>query len=440
MQASCATDAGHRLLAELNESRALSDELFDVVREDAFYARPIPERHRIAFYRGHLEAFDWNLIGARVLGLESFNRDFDQLFAFGIDPVGGGLPSDQPSDWPPREAIEDYNQRVRQALDEALAKVRFPETPAPLLRDGYILNVAVEHRLMHAGTLAYMLHQLPVVRKIRQAGAPAPEAPPARAGMVEIPAGTATLGRARGDGFGWDNEFETQSLSVPRFAIDLNSVTNGQFLEFMKAGGYKDQSLWKPEDWEWLNSRELRQPNFWIRRGQKWFYRGMFEEVPLPLNDPVYVSHAEASAYARWKSKALPTEAQFHRAAYATPQGTERQFPWGDEPPTGTLGNFDFQRWDPVPVGSFPANASAFGVADLVGNGYEWTSTVFAPFPGFEPFSFYPGYSANFFDGKHYVMKGGEARTAARLLRRSFRNWFRPHYSYVYAKFRCVTN
>ena len=440
MQVSDTTDAGHRLLAELNESRALTDELFDVVREDAFYERPIPERHRIAFYLGHLEAFDWNLIGARVLGLESFNREFDQLFAFGIDPVGGGLPSDQPSDWPPRAAIEDYNQRVRRALDEALAKLTFSEAPEPLLRDGFILNVAVEHRLMHAGTLAYMLHQLPVERKVRQAGSPVPEAPPARAGMVEIPAGTATLGRTRGDGFGWDNEFETQIVFVPRFAIDRNNVTNGEFLEFVKAGGYKDQSLWKPEDWEWLNSQELRHPNFWIRRGEKWFYRGMFEEVPLPLSDPVYVSHAEATAYARSQSKALPTEAQFHRAAYGTPQGTERQYPWGNEPPTGTRGNFDFERWDPVPVGSFPANASAWGVADLVGNGYEWTSTVFAPFPGFEPFSFYPGYSANFFDGRHYVMKGGEARTAARLLRRSFRNWFQPHYSYVYAKFRCVTN
>ncbi|HYA63667.1 MAG TPA: SUMF1/EgtB/PvdO family nonheme iron enzyme, partial [Candidatus Sulfotelmatobacter sp.] len=112
--------------------------------------------------------------------------------------------------------------------------------------------------------------------------------------------------------------------------------------------------------------------------------------------------------------------------------------PWGDQPPQPRLGNFDFQRWDPVAAGSYPSGTSAFGVADLVGNGWEWTSTVFAPFPGFQAFPFYPGYSADFFDGKHFVIKGGSARTAGRLLRRTFRNWFQPHYPYVFAKFRCA--
>jgi formylglycine-generating enzyme required for sulfatase activity len=101
-----------------------------------------------------------------------------------------------------------------------------------------------------------------------------------------------------------------------------------------------------------------------------------------------------------------------------------------------SAGNFNFASWDPVPVTASPTS----GFAQLVGNGWEWTSTVFQPFPGFEPFPFYPGYSANFFDGDHYVMKGASARTAACFLRRSFRNWFRPDYPYVYAAFRCVEN
>jgi formylglycine-generating enzyme required for sulfatase activity len=164
----------------------------------------------------------------------------------------------------------------------------------------------------------------------------------------------------------------------------------------------------------------------------------MFEEVPLPLSWPVYVSHAEAAAYARWNGKKLPSEAQWHRAAYGTPEGAERAYPWGDQPPTPERGNFDCARWDPTPVDAHPAGASPFGVHDLLGNGWEWTSTVFAPLPGFQPFPFYPGYSADFFDGRHYVMKGGSAATAAPLLRRSFRNWFQPHYPYVYAGFRLV--
>ena len=153
------------------------------------------------------------------------------------------------------------------------------------------------------------------------------------------------------------------------------------------------------------------------------------------------MSHAEAKAYGRWAGKDLPTEAEWQRAAYATGDGnaSQRAYPWGNAAPNERLGNFDFSAWDPTPVNSFPDGNSAFGVADLLGNGWEWTSNPFAPFAGFEPFPFYRGYSADFFDGKHFVMKGGSARTAACMLRSSFRNWFQPHYQYVYAGFRCVS-
>jgi formylglycine-generating enzyme required for sulfatase activity len=164
----------------------------------------------------------------------------------------------------------------------------------------------------------------------------------------------------------------------------------------------------------------------------------MFDEMPLPLDWPVYVSHAEASAYARWAGKALPTEKQWQRAAYGTTGQGDRFYPWGDDAPASKQGNFDFQSWDPMPVQAHPRGRSAFGVEGMLGNGWEWTSTVFGPFPGFEPFPFYRGYSADFFDGKHWVMKGGSSRTAACMLRPTFRNWFQSHYQYVYAGFRCT--
>jgi len=166
----------------------------------------------------------------------------------------------------------------------------------------------------------------------------------------------------------------------------------------------------------------------------------MFEEIPLPMDWPVYVSHAEAAAYARWVGKTLPSEEQWHRAAYGRPDGGENQYPRSGEAPGHDLGNFDFQRWDPAPVNAYPHGRSAFGVEGMLGNAWEWTTTVFGPLPGFEPFPFYRGYSADFFDGKHFVMKGGSARTAACMLRPSFRNWFQAHYQYVYAGFRCVNS
>jgi iron(II)-dependent oxidoreductase len=439
------TETASQLFRRLGEARRETDQLFKLVRPDSLYERPIAERHRIIFYLGHLEAFDWNLLRERLLHFAAFHSEFDQLFAFGIDPVGGGLPTDQPEDWPALSEIRGYNQRIREAMDAELPAVlrqgstlTGEEAAAP----GVLLNVAIEHRLMHAETLAYMLHQLPLDRKIAPSQISRIEGGRSAAGrMIEIPAGSVTLGIRRDESgvFGWDNEFEEHQVKVPAFEIDQCKVTNRQYLEFM-AGGYEEPGFWPEDGWAWKQAAAIAHPTFWKRVKDRWYLKTMFQDVPLPLDGPVYVSHAEATAYARWAGKQLPTEAQWHRAAYGTQDGSERFYPWGSEAPRPGLGNFDFERWDPTPVNAFPDGGSALGVMDLVGNGWEWTSTLFQPFEGFRPFSFYPGYSANFFDGKHYVMKGGSARTAACMLRRSFRNWFQPNYPYAYSGFRCVKN
>jgi iron(II)-dependent oxidoreductase len=436
------------LLERIADSRQRSDALFNIVRPDSIYERPIAERHRIIFYVGHLEAFDWNLLHEGVLGLKSFHPEFDRLFAFGIDPVGGGLPTDQPSDWPSLDAVRDYVLRIRAALDEKLTDGRlesFGQT-----RDGFsldtLLNVAIEHRLMHVETLAYMLHRLPLDRKIPQDRSLRVVTPPVIHQMIQIPAGETTLGLAcRTETFGWDNEYDAHTAQVPAFEIDRYEVTNRQYLDFVNAGGYEMRALWNDDDWNWKTAHAVSHPAFWRNTGKEWMYRGMFEEImlgetPLPLDWPVYVSHAEAMAYARWAGKSLPTEEQWQRAAYGTADGTERKYPWGSQEPTSRFGNFNFSDWNPTPVNAFPAGRSALGVDDMLGNGWEWTSTTFAPFPGFEPFPFYRGYSADFFDGKHFVMKGGSPRTAACMLRPTFRNWFQAHYQYVYAGFRCVSH
>jgi ergothioneine biosynthesis protein EgtB len=428
----------HGFAKRIADARERSDELFHMVKPDSLYDRPIPERHRIIFYLGHLEAFDWNLLRERVLGVKSLHPEFDRLFAFGIDPVGGGLPDDQPCDWPSIPQVREYAAKIREMIDENLGEEavlrNVGEFPVNTL-----LNVAIEHRLMHAETLAYMLHQLPVDRKIRQAQQASPSLGQVQPTMLDIPAGAVTLGMNRGDHrFGWDNEFEALAVDVPPFAIDKYKVTNREYVEFVNQGGYESRGLWTEEDWQWKTACAISCPSFWRQDGEQWLYRGMFEELPLPLDAPVFVSHAEAKAYAQWVGKNLPTEAEWQRAAYGGSNGAERAYPWGNANPSSRHGNFDFAGWDPAPVNAFPDGDSAFGVADLLGNGWEWTSTPFAPFPGFERYPFYPGYSADFFDGKHFVMKGGSARTAACMLRRSFRNWFQSHYQYVYAGFRCV--
>jgi formylglycine-generating enzyme required for sulfatase activity len=225
---------------------------------------------------------------------------------------------------------------------------------------------------------------------------------------------------ARGSGFGWDNEFEKHTCQVDRFTVSRTKVTNGQYRDFVEQGGDV--------------------PPFWIRRADGWRWRGFDAEIPLPLDRPVYATWEEASAFARWAGGTLPTEAQFHRYAFGTPEGGERRHPWGEEEPARAHGSFDFAARDTVPVDANPAGDSAFGVAQAVGNGWEWTRTPFAPFPGFAPDPSYPGYSAAFFDGRHYVLKGASCATERTLLRRSFRNWFRPYYAHAYSTFRVVEN
>src|SRR6185437_3919393 len=281
------------LLSSLADARAETDTLFRIVKADAMYDRPIPERHRIVFYIGHLEAFDWNLLG----GTGGPRKEFDRLFAFGIDPVGGNLPSDVPSDWPSLAAVYDYRDSTRRAVDRLLETDGLDETR---------LHVAIEHRLMHAETLAYILHQLPLDRKQRGKIRNAAVADAGPAAFVRIPEGNAILGLRRDSGiFGWDNEFEEEIVTIPTFTIDKYKVTNDRFLQFLNAGGYENRSFWSPADWEWRVARNSSHPAFWVRRGDSWMLRSMFEEAPLPANQPAYVSHAEACAYANWAGKAL---------------------------------------------------------------------------------------------------------------------------------------
>lgn len=436
------------LLLRMDQARAQTDALFGLLPPNSYYERPIPERHRLIFYLGHLEAFDWNLLSG-PLGLNSHEAEFDKLFAFGIDPVDGGLPTDTPKDWPTIARVEKYNGAIRQRIDQALGSPRgTPQDLPSELADGTLLNVAIEHRLMHAETLAYLFHNLAFEKKNAPSTPQADQRPSPAQREMHIPAGVATLGmsNAAPHPFGWDNEFGEQHIAVPEFSIDAYPVTNGEYLKFVRAGGYNDARYWKAEDWEWRQRAGIHHPHFWsLAKGARsddpdarWEYRAMFSAIPLPLSWPVWVSHAEASAFARWAGKKLPTEAQWHRAAYGTHEDLDRAYPWGDGPPEAPKGNFHHQHWHATPVDAHAGGTSAFGVADLLGNGWEWTSSQFGPLPGFEPFAFYPGYSANFFDGKHFVMKGGSQRTDACMLRRSFRNWFQPHYPYVYSKFRCV--
>ena len=431
-------------------NRRRSDQLFDMIDPAAYYTRPITLRNPIVFYEGHLPAFSVIAFLRRGLGLPAVDARLEKLFERGIDPDSpdAAVPRSGASTvWPTRGEVRAFAR----ACDEAiLAALELP-LPQHALEGLY---TALEHEAMHQETLLYMWHRLPYEQKRADRGPSGGDRGAFRddiAGVaslpasVMIPAGTATLGADRSAvAFGWDNEFEAHDVHVDAFDIDVLPVTNAQFLEFMNAGGYSNREWWSDEGWNWIQQEQVSHPAFWLpapvvgRRSsvvglrsstldprpstlEQWHWRAMLHSEPLPARWPVYVSHAEASAYARWKGRRLMSEAEFHRAAEGA-----------------SAGHADFAGFDPIPVASHPQTASAHAVHDLIGNGWEWTSSVFAPFAGFTPMRSYPEYSADFFDGQHYVMKGASPATARELIRPSFRNWFRGNYPYVDAKFRTV--
>ena len=410
-----------RLIEWYRACRGITRGLFTIPKSEAYHDRPIRLRNPIVFYEGHIPAFGVNTLIRLALKRDGVDDDLETLFARGIDPESEEAATMPAVVWPSPEQIQAYGRDADELIVRAMCEGPIDDGQTPQRRNAEAAFTIIEHEQMHQETLLYLFHELPYERKN-------PIAPLHGSGslsrrdvvkdMVRIPAGEATLG-APGSDFGWDNEFPEIRVTVEEFFIDRHDVTNGDYLEFVAA-------------------TNARPPHFWIERDGAWQWRGLFAAVPLLLDAPVYVTHDEAGAYAAWRGLRLPTESEYHRAAFGTPGGEERRFPWGDALPDASRGNFGFAHWDPVPVGSYPAGASAWGVEDLVGNGWEWTSTIFDGFPGFAPMSSYPVYSADFFDGKHYVMKGASPATAPELIRRSLRNWFRSSYPYAYATFRCA--
>ena len=404
-------------------NRARTAELFSLFAADAYEERPIPLRHPPVFYQGHIPSFSFQKLVREALGGAPIDAGLERLFARGIDPADAiDAGRHAPESWPIRGQVQAFAAACDAAVLDALANAKLDDLArSPLLERGQAAFTILEHEEMHHETFAYLLHRMPLEQKRPgRFSSTYVEAEPFAKGRVEIAAGTATLGTRRGAlEFAWDNEYDEREVRVGAFELDVNNVTNGDWLAFMRAGGPL--------------------PPFWLERDGAFRLLAMFAELPLPLTWPVYVTQQQAREYAEWRGARLITEPEYHRAAFGTPSGEEHAFPWGDAPPkAGLHGNFDFERFDPQPAGSSPAGASAWGVADLIGNGWEWTSTEFAPFAGFVPLPSYPEYSADFFDGAHFVVKGASPVTNSNHIRRSFRNWYRPDYPYMYATFRCA--
>lgn len=406
---------------------ARSDALFARLPEGALHTRPIGLRHPFLFYLGHLPAFAWNQV-SRVLEAGPLHPEFDRLFERGIDPPDAAAAAGVSiARWPELDEVLAYRDRARR---EVLARVPavLERTGDVLCEQGRLLHLVAEHELMHHETLMYMLQELERPRPAPAEALAGADGEGRAAEARTIAAGRVHMGVAlAGVDFAWDNELGALEVDVPAFSIDSLPVRNRDWHDFLASVSASERGRLTPQSW--------------IERDGARFVKTVLGPVPFAqaAGWPVQVSGAQARVYAAAHGGRLPTEAELRRAAYGGPGDEVRTYPWGEQAPTADRGNFGFGRWTPTPVGSHPAGASAWGVEELLGNGWEWTCTPFAPLPGFVAYArTYPGYSSDFFDDAHDVVFGASWATYGKLLRPSFRNWYRRDYPYAFTSFRVV--
>jgi gamma-glutamyl hercynylcysteine S-oxide synthase len=316
---------------------------------------------------------------------------------------------------PPVEA-RAYDYEVRGRVLDLLDR-----TPDDAM---FTAGMVVQHEQQHDETMMATLQvrQGPPVLLDRRA---LPSGRQVRPDRVFVPGGPFTLGvDAAAEPFSLDNERPAHTVEVAPFWIGRVPVTNRQWLEFIADGGYQRPDLWSSRGWQHRTQAGLRRPMFWTAQGTR---RRFGVEEDVPSDEPVqHVCYFEAEAFARWAGARLPSEAEWEKACAWDPVTARRRaWPWGSEPPTAERANLGGHGLRPAEVGAFPAGASAYGAEQMIGDVWEWTSSDFAPWPGFTPM-IYRDYSQPFFGGDYKVLRGGSWAVATSAIRPSFRNWDYP--------------
>jgi iron(II)-dependent oxidoreductase len=340
-----------------------------------------------------------------------------------------------------RETIE-YTQRVLDKITDRFSQEagKLPDHAA------YFLLLALFHEDMHAEAMTYTRQTLgyppPDFGSVDDSlGQSQPSIVPP--GDAVIPGGELLLGAVPGDQpFAFDNEMQAHEIRIEPFAISRTAVTNADYVKFVRDEGYERPELWSEGGWRWRELAQAQHPVHWAPSERGWLRRNFDRFVSLEENLPiVHVNWYEADAYCRWAGRRLPTEPEWEMAAGAEPTAdghrvtkNKRRFPWGNEAPTAERANLDWRRMGCIDVGALQAGDSAFGVRQMIGNVWEWTATVFEPYPGFVP-GHYKEYSAPWF-GDHKVLRGGCWTTRSRLIRNTYRNFYTPDRRDVWAGFR----
>lgn len=420
------------LAAWHRDARRRSLDLVAGLGDEQLLGPRLPIVNPLRWEIGHVGWFQefWALRQAR--GEKPIRADADSLY----DSIR--IPHDTRWDLP-LPSMEETCAYIEAVLERVLERLACRE---PTASEVYFHRLAIFHEDMHDEAFTYTRQTLGYPKlsfcafepKAAVSAGPLP-------GDIEVPGGRFLLGATKDIPFVFDNEKWAHPVEVAPFSIARAPVTNVEYAAFVQSGGYRRQDLWCAEGWAWRESIAAEHPVYWRRSsGGDWERRRFDCWGPLePYHPVIHVNWFEADAYCRWAGRRLPTEAEWEMAASAEPVsgggiGTrKRRYPWGAEPPEPNRANLD-GRLGCLDVGALPAGDSAFGCRQMLGNVWEWTATNFGPYPGFVPDP-YKEYSQPWF-GDHMILRGGCWVTRGRLLRNTWRNFYKPDRRDVFAGFR----
>ena len=418
----------------LKEARERTRFLLEPVSEKDLVAQHDPIMSPLIWDFGHIGNYEelWLLQKAHSKGLS--DRDLYDMYNASLHPREE-RPSLNLLDW---ASANRYLDAVREAVFESLEGADF-EGDDPLIKDGFVYNMIIQHECQHNETMLQTLQLMKGRSYKPEARIELPAGKTAEEEMMPIPGGPFVMGtddRARA----LDNERDSHVVDLPDFLIDATPVTNRAFAEFVEDGGYERPEFWDSVGWEYIKQEGITAPKHWYQPEPHswWTQRFGFDEPLNPKAPVVHVSWYEADAYARWAGKRLPTEAEWEKAASWDPETeTKRLYPWGDDAPTPEKANLDQFAFRAAEVGAYPKGASAYGVLVMIGDVWEWTSSDFYAYSGFEAFP-YKEYSEIFFGPDYKVLRGGSWATRPAAIRNTFRNWDFPLRRQLFVGFRCA--
>jgi iron(II)-dependent oxidoreductase len=427
-----------RITELLREARERTIRLIEPVSDDDLRIQHDVLMSPVVWDLGHIAHFEELWLNRNVHGTVEFG-EMPGIYNPFEHPrrVRGAL------DLPGRDEVVEILTEVRQRVLDKLETLDL-EAGDPLLRDGYVYAMVAQHEYQHDETIlqTLQLKRGEPYRAPRARTVPEPRVDIAVGSMVRFPGGTVPIG-TNDRRVAYDNERPRHLVELRPFSIDVAPVTNAQYLEFMEDGGYRRRELWSDAGWAWRETDDAESPKYWFRNveGSAWHVRTFDRTGPVDPRRPVcHVTYHEAEAYARWAGKRLPNEFEWEAAASFDPaSGDHRLFPWGNDAWTPEHANLDQLAFETAPVGAYPGNVSPLGCYGMIGDVWEWTSSDFRGYPGYQTFP-YPEYSEVFFGTEYKVLRGGSFATRPGAIRNTFRNWDYPIRRQIFSGFRCASD